>query len=468
MIEEAARAYCAEWGAPVRPGLELAQAFDLQDLRTFVLNVMRFRTDAEVALANTRSFRNQQQFPITDTLTRADLYTALPFGDRLVTFELSGAALLEAGKALDGTLVAAGLTNKAGALLVNGRPINKARSYRIACNQFLAEGGDGIFDPKKLKRLEVWQPPDGDSPTTISQLVVDFLETGLAPQEGEVKLSPDGNFPDLHDKFLWTYTGSVNASYNRVGVTIPTGADGAAAYDKARLNVKASDQVNAEAKAAMRADSRNHGWDNDLLLLYATSRLKLDGEQPQFDETKDLVRARSAYKLSGARAMTGGRWWAPVPYAELQGESEFTVPREDRDWRLLEVRAILGTLFQIAAPLELRFGANARRSLLDPEGETSFGLNVGYRLARFDLVNLFGKPLQVESEFEYFANDLGGGGIHELSTLSRVFFAFSDRLFFTASWSAFLYRTREVGKLARASEVTVGLNFLWDRTVQSF
>lgn len=466
MLEEVARAYCEDWGKPLRPGLELAQAFDLQDLRTFVLNVMRFETDSEIALANAQSFRGQQYFPLTDTLTSADVYATLPYGDRLATFVLKGSELAGLAKKLGEDLVAVGLEDSGNGLKVNGRPLNKDRTYRIATNQFLAEGGDGIFDPKKLERVTFFQPPWSESPPTIAAIVVRYVATGQHQRHGDDKLAPAESFPDLHSKFLWTYTGSINASYNRVAISNPQ-RNGAAAYDRARLNLTASDVVNTEAKAAARADSRNHGWDNDLLVLYAATRLNGGDAAAGFDETSDTIRLRSAYKFLGLRAASGDRWWVPVPFAELQVESEFNRP-DERGWHLFELTGIVGTLFRIAGPLEIKVGFNGKRDIFQPGGVTTFGLNAGYQLKRFDVFKLLGKPVQFESELEYFFNSIGGANIHELRSLSRVFFALTNRLFFTASYNTYLFRTAEIGVPGHSNEVNVGLNFLWDKTVQSF
>ena len=466
MLEEAARAYCEDWGKPLRPGLELAQAFDLQDLRTFVLNVMRFQTDSEIALANAQSFRGQLYFPLTDTLTSADVYATLPYGNRLATFVVKGSELADLAKKLGDELVASGLEDSSSGLKVNGRPLNKDRTYRVAANQFLAEGGDGVFDPKKLERLAFYSPPWSESQPTIAAVVVHYVATGQHLRRGDDKLAPSESFPDLHSKFLWTYTGSINSSYNRVSVANPQ-RNGAAAYDRTRLNLTASDVVNIEAKAAARADSRNHGWDNDLLVLYATTRLNGEDAAGGFEETSDTVRLRSAYKFLGFRAASGDRWWVPVPFAELQVESEFNQP-DERAWHLFELTGIVGTLFRIAGPLEIKVGFNGKRDVFQPDRETTFGLNAGYQLKRFDVFKLLGKPVQFESELEYFFNSIGGANIQELRSLSRLYFSLTHRLFFTASYNAYLYRTAEVRVPGHSNEINVGLNFLWDKTVQSF
>jgi hypothetical protein len=466
-LQKVARAYCEDWGKPILPNLELAQAFDLEDLETFILNVMRFETGSEVAFSNARAFRNHRRFPLTDTLTRADLQTTLPYGNTLATFEVPGSALEAAAKKIGGTLVGAGLEIRDGSVLVNGRPLNRSRTYRVAANQFIAEGGDEVFDAKKIKELHYYQPSWSEAPPTIEAVVAHYIETGAYAKESGPLLSPQKNFPDLYSRFLWTYTGSVFASYNKVAVSNPN-VDGEPAYDKPRLTVTPNDVINLEAKAFVRADSRYHGWDNEALLQYATTRIDGgDGGQDEVEETKDLVRAKSAYKFLGLRAASGDHWWAPVPYTELQAETELTRP-EERNYHLFELTGIVGALLRLAPPLELKLGMDVRRDIMEPGGRTTFGLLAAYQLTRFDLVKVLGKPVQVESELEYFFNSIGDENINELRSVNSINFAFSDKLFFTTNFSSYLYRTALVRVPGHSTEVTIGLNFLWDKTVQSF
>ena len=82
---------------------------------------------------------------------------AFPFLNDLVTVELDGRALravVEQGCSLDAGMVQVSgsrarydLASARGArvveLDVGGRPVADARTYRVATNSFLAEGGDG-------------------------------------------------------------------------------------------------------------------------------------------------------------------------------------------------------------------------------------------------------------------------------------------------------------------------------------
>jgi hypothetical protein len=472
MLRDLAGLYCEDWSKPINPRLALVHPFSDEDLKTFILNVMRFSTDAEVALVNEQTFVQTDVFPIEKELSLADIFTFVPYNNKLVTVEVPGSLLAELGKRLDGPLVAAGLTKKGDKVLVNGRPIQTGRSYRVATHAFLASGGDDILPQDKIEDLRVFDPAWSDEPPTIGILVAEVVRTADLPDDAETvdQLDPKASFPDLYRKFLWTYTGAINASFNKVSVDNPVGADGEPSYDQSQLNVNSTTQINLEGNGEVKANSRNHGWENRLLVQYAQARVAPDPNGPladDFEETKDLIRLRSTYQYAGFRANAGGEWYVPMPFAEMQLESEFSKPKE-RDWHKVELTGIGGAKFQLFEPLEIKLGANARRDINQPEGETTYGLNAGYTFNRTDLIDLLGKPIQFESELEYFYNDIGASNIQELRNTNRLYFAVIDQLFFTTTFQAFLYRTDEVGEFGSNTELTVGLNYLWDETVQSF
>ena len=131
------------------------------NLGNFVADVMRERLGADVALTNGGGIRSEQEFP-AGPITRGDVLGFLPFANVAVTLELGGADLrlaLEQGLA--------GLEREAGAFLqvsgltltydprreagrrvltvsVNGAPLDEARTYVVAANDYLLRGGDGF------------------------------------------------------------------------------------------------------------------------------------------------------------------------------------------------------------------------------------------------------------------------------------------------------------------------------------
>lgn len=470
VLEVVADAYCEDWGQPLAADADVAEPFEAADLQTFIMNVMRFSAGAEVALINAGAFRDRGQFPLTGELTLADIYSALPFDNDVVVAQLEGRALKRIAVRLGGALRAAGLELDGEEVRVNGRVVRNDRLYPVVLNDYLAAGGDGVIEAEELKDARIFEPAWAAGSPSIAELVVRYVDAGAggredAGDETAVGLSPRGSFPDLHRQFLWTYTGSINASYNQVSVVNPL-VGGAAGYEQSQLTVASTDQVNLEGRLAARADSRDHGWDNDLLLQYATARLA-DTDGATFEETRDLLRLRSQYRNLALRSNLGGRWYVPGPLVELQAESEFDRP-ESRDWHRLDVRGILGFSFKLAEALDLKVGVNIRRDVIEPDGEASWGLNTGYTLRRIDLLDVLGRPVQVESELEYFYNGIARENVHELRSANRLFFAVFDQFFFTASFNAYLYQSGAVGEPGTNTELTLGLNYQWGATRQSF
>lgn len=162
-------------GRPPRADETLESA--LGDL---VADAFRAATRADVALCNGGGLRADLR---AGPVTWGDLYAVLPFGNRLVTLELTGAALREVleqqwkGQPEPRALAVSGLAYAwdpaapAGArvrrVAVGGAPLDPARRYTVAVPAFLANGGDGFValtgaarragaEPLDLDALEAW------------------------------------------------------------------------------------------------------------------------------------------------------------------------------------------------------------------------------------------------------------------------------------------------------------------------
>ena len=122
-------------------------------LGDFVADVMREATGAEIAFENAGGLR--ADIP-EGAVTRAHVLDALPFVNTVVTLELTGAqvrAVLEQGLTLErglvqisGLVASYDLARPTGSRLLaveaGGKPLDDARTYRVATNSFLALGGD--------------------------------------------------------------------------------------------------------------------------------------------------------------------------------------------------------------------------------------------------------------------------------------------------------------------------------------
>ncbi|MDF2872246.1 MAG: 5-Nucleotidase domain protein [Anaerocolumna sp.] len=127
------------------------------NLGDFVTDAFRDATGADIAITNGGGIRASIQ---TGAITRKDLVTVFPFGNYVVTKEITGQALkdaLEVGVAsypesLGGFPQVSGVTfqidttkpagSRAVNIKVNGRKLNLKAIYTMATNDFMAAGGD--------------------------------------------------------------------------------------------------------------------------------------------------------------------------------------------------------------------------------------------------------------------------------------------------------------------------------------
>jgi 5'-nucleotidase / UDP-sugar diphosphatase len=155
----------------------------------FIADAMRAKTGADVALINGGGIRGDAVLEPGTQLTRKMVVSALPFNNKLVTLELRGADLrtaLEGGlwmlgkdagrfPQISGARVVARRDAVPGARLVSvevgGAPLDDARLYKVATNDYLAGGKDG-YDAFTRGRLLV---SDDEAPL-LSTVVIEAIE----------------------------------------------------------------------------------------------------------------------------------------------------------------------------------------------------------------------------------------------------------------------------------------------------
>ncbi len=100
-------------------------------------------------------------------ITMEQLYTVLPFDNTVLVMDLKGAdilALLEKGAGLDkGMLQVSGIMfrcdlrkpvgKRVTRVIVGKRPLDRARTYRVATNDFLAAGGDNFTEFQRGRNI---------------------------------------------------------------------------------------------------------------------------------------------------------------------------------------------------------------------------------------------------------------------------------------------------------------------------
>jgi 5'-nucleotidase / UDP-sugar diphosphatase len=127
-----------------------------------IADAMREAVGADVAITNGGGIRADKLYPAGTTLTRRDVLSELPFGNKTVKLEVKGAdilAALENGLSqaeeggggrfpqVSGMTVAYDVRRPARSRVVEvkvgGRPLDPAATYTLATNDYMARGGDG-------------------------------------------------------------------------------------------------------------------------------------------------------------------------------------------------------------------------------------------------------------------------------------------------------------------------------------
>jgi len=140
-------------------------------LGNFIADAFRAATGADVAIVNGGSIRGDTQYEAGRTLTRMDLRRELPFSDKVVVVEMSGADLREAlengvwsaGKGdgrfchISGARIVGRLDavpgNKLTQIIIGTAPLDPEKTYKVAVTTYLASGKDGYTAIGRGKRV---------------------------------------------------------------------------------------------------------------------------------------------------------------------------------------------------------------------------------------------------------------------------------------------------------------------------
>jgi len=126
-----------------------------------VADALRETSGADLAITNGGGIRANKQYPVGHKLTRRDILSELPFGNRNVVTQVTGKAIraaLENGFSqveqragrfpqVSGITVVYNPKAAAGSrvisVMVGGQPLDENKLYRVATNDFMLRGGDG-------------------------------------------------------------------------------------------------------------------------------------------------------------------------------------------------------------------------------------------------------------------------------------------------------------------------------------
>ena len=168
-----------------------------------IADAIREAVGADIAITNGGGIRADKEYPAGTELTRGDVFAELPFGNATVKLEITGEKLKEAlenglsqvEKAggrfphISGMVVDADISKPAGervtGVTIGSAPLDPAKSYILATNDFMAKGGDGYTAFEDAKGLI--EPADAQ---LMASQVIDYVaaEKTVRPSvEGRIK-----------------------------------------------------------------------------------------------------------------------------------------------------------------------------------------------------------------------------------------------------------------------------------------
>jgi 2',3'-cyclic-nucleotide 2'-phosphodiesterase (5'-nucleotidase family) len=169
-----------------------------------IADAMRTHAKADVAVMNGGGIRSGKVFSPGSSITRRDVLAELPFGNRLVTLDMSGRDLLLGIENGLSRLPAAagrfpqisGMTvrfdpsrppeSRVLSIRVGDAPLDPDKIYRVATNDFMAHGGDGYTSFKTAKSLL----PADDSPMLVNDVMVYVRRLGTIRTGIEGRITP--------------------------------------------------------------------------------------------------------------------------------------------------------------------------------------------------------------------------------------------------------------------------------------
>ncbi len=149
-------------------------------------DAMRLSMKADAAVINGGGIRSGKVYAPGSAITRKDILAELPFNNRVVVVEITGAALrramengLRAGAGCSGAISASighhsfrsirrrRCGSRVLSMEVAGKPLEPEKVYRVAILDFLARGGDDYSMFRDAKRIT----PDTDAPLLANEVM---------------------------------------------------------------------------------------------------------------------------------------------------------------------------------------------------------------------------------------------------------------------------------------------------------
>jgi 5'-nucleotidase / UDP-sugar diphosphatase len=170
-----------------------------------IADATREAVDADIGITNGGGIRGNKEYPAGAKLTRRDILSELPFGNKTVKIEVTGEtvwAALENGFSdvenaqgrfpqVSGLTVEVDLKKPKGervtAVMVGGKPLDKAATYTLSTNDYMFGGGDGYTVLKSGKPL--FGVRDAKLMANDVMAYITAKGTVAAKVEGRIKMS---------------------------------------------------------------------------------------------------------------------------------------------------------------------------------------------------------------------------------------------------------------------------------------
>ncbi|HVV48873.1 MAG TPA: 5'-nucleotidase C-terminal domain-containing protein [Polyangia bacterium] len=457
LLASAEATACAAAAQPVTPA-PIHGRMTRDDFIKYVLEVVRRRAGAEMALLNS-DFVKRGPFPITGTITLGELERALPYRAVIGAARVQGPivdSLLGAALA-NPKLAQVGLSHGAGGLQVNGRPLDKAREYRVATIAFVAAGGDGIFPPKALPFAPLPGAPD------LRDEVTAFLRRATGAEDGDPTVSAQTDFgPPPAERPLWVALGDLELDF------ADTSISNGPAYTDAQLTRAQQTSVKGEATLVAQLRHPVHEGDGRIDLQYGWSRTDTPGMPEVSGETVDLITATALYTWKGLRdARRVPKRLIPDPYARVWLESEFTrpdvTPTQPRDYHHLQLTDTAGAQLTLTSTFKVRGGVGAQSELLAPgsEGAWHAVIEAGAVLNPTVLATFGPLAVKLEGLLDYDFVDPTDTRQHQLRATAKLSVPLVPALFLTAGLDVFAVQREQLG-WGSSYDTTIGLRLHTD------
>jgi 2',3'-cyclic-nucleotide 2'-phosphodiesterase (5'-nucleotidase family) len=447
-----AAAACRDEARTVAPA-GVRRSLTQDEFVTYVLEVLRRRTGAEIAVVN-RAFVKAAPFPITGPLTRGDLDRALPYRAVIGSARVTG-PLVESllGAALTNPkLAVVGLAKEGGALKVNGRGLDKARAYRVATIAFVAGGGDGIFAPHALP----FAPTAGAR--DLREEVEAFLRHETAAEDRDPTVDPRTDFgPPPGERSLWVALADGGFDLSNTAISNGPG------YGSAQLTRAQQTLIKGQATLVLQLRQPRHELDGRFDAQYGWSETEPLGMPKVSGETVDLITAIANYTFRGLRDWRRvPRPLIPDPYARVWLESEFTRPdvtaTQPRSYHHLQLTDTAGAQLTPIPRLRLRGGAGVQTELLasGPAGNWRALIEAGATLDPTALATVGPLAIKLEGMVEYNYIDPIDSRQHQLRGNAKLSAPLLPALFLTVGVDVFAIAREGLGWGA-SYDTTIGL-----------